>query len=103
MRRFIARALVVGTLAAAPFAMASQSYATDNACQNQPGDVDVLDVVGVDQYDPPSSGNGIVAVCHPFLGGDTYSGARVDQDASGTCIAVIVAGTSYGCTAKVAV
>ena len=104
MRRFIARALITSTLAAAPIlGMSMSANATHDACQNQAGDVDVLDVAGVDQYDAPATGNGILAVCHPFLGGDTYSGVRVDQDTSGTCVAVIIAGTSYGCTTAVSV
>ena len=104
MRRLIARALITSTLAAAPIlGMAMSANATHDACQNQSGDVDVLDTVGVDQYDAPPGGNGIIAVCHPFLGGDTYSGVRVDQDPSGTCVGVIIAGTPYGCTTAVSV
>jgi hypothetical protein len=104
MLRFIARALIASTIAVAPvLAMAPSAHATDNACQNQSGDVDLFDTAGVDQYDAPTSGNGILAVCHPFPGdpNGTWSGVRVDQDSSGTCVAVIVAGTSYGCTASI--
>jgi hypothetical protein len=97
--RFITRALVTATLVAAPvLGLATSAGATANACNNQSGDIDVLDTVGVDQYDAPPSGNGMLAVCHPGLGGDTFSGVRVDQDENGTCVAVILNGIVVGCS-----
>ncbi len=81
------------------------SQAIDGACRNQPGDVSILGLVGVDQYDPPPSGNGIIAVCHPAvvpighpLLSDTYSGVRVAQDSNGTCVAVIIERNQVGCS-----
>ena len=100
MRRSIARALVAGTIAVTGcLLVAPAAHATDVACRNQAGDVDILGVVGVDQYDEPATGNGILAVCTPDPSNtDSYSGVRVDQDpATGTCVAVILFSQQFGC------
>ncbi|HEV2891394.1 MAG TPA: hypothetical protein VGX28_13560 [Frankiaceae bacterium] len=101
MRSLIARALVASALVATPFLATTSAGATANACTNQEHDVDIIGIGGIDQYDPPTTGNGMLAVCHPYPGRDTFSGVRVDSDSSGICVAVIIAGKSYGCASSV--
>ena len=84
------RALPAVALAAAAFAVPTAPAQATHGCSNETGDIEVLDLVGVDY----PGGNGFVYVCTL----EWNTGVRVYSDSSGTCLGVIVLSTRIGCT-----
>jgi hypothetical protein len=88
------KALLAGLLVAgSAFAFAAPAGATGGMCTNEPGDVNLLGVAGVDRPEIGPGANGIVAVCGP----DSAYGVRVYQGPDGTCVALLVDGQYIGC------
>lgn len=86
----VLRALTAVALAAAAFTAPTAPAQATHGCSNEAGDVEVLDLVGVDY----PGGNGFVFVC--VL--ETNTGVRVYSGPDGTCVAVIVLSTRIGCS-----
>jgi hypothetical protein len=86
--RKTALSLALATVAAS-FALAGAPAHAQDSCSNEPGDIEVLGLVGVDK---PGS-NGRYAVC--VLGG-AYGVAIYPSPSGGTCVALIVDDQTVG-------
>jgi len=85
------KALLIAALVGAAFVATPAQAATPIYCGDQPGDIEILGLVGIDQI--RTYGN-VIGVCVQ----GHVAGVGYRSDYGGTCVWVVVDGTYLGCT-----